>query len=43
LGVPSQFNWRNHPQIANVNKTIQTFREAMHNEMPGLRECGHAA
>lgn len=43
LGIPDEFNWRNYPQIENVNKTIQIFGEAVQTEMPALRESGYAA
>ena len=29
LGVPDDFNWRNNPQIENVDKTIRTFKTAV--------------
>lgn len=29
LGVPNQFNWREHPQLANISATIDTVQRAL--------------
>ena len=43
LGMPDEFNWRNNPQIANVDRTIRAFKTAVQDRLCLENEPEYAA